>query len=497
VSILTVANIVANGLPPLGKRSHSSSAGSSSRGQSNYGVKIKVLGGKFGILDDFESENLVVHRSVIWDTARGTEDRRLPTWSGEAEIQTHVTTVLQDCSKAAGLAPLITILREETLSIADAMGKGNRGDTTVIVNDTQMLTGVAEVKLPKFDFRKTFQIVDYMIDLRNSFNVRFVYGILTTYEEWSILWFKDTNDAAKSTSRKEYDSLCMAGSANDYSIGETVTVYQSKIYKCTEPALTAALASVLYKMSKSPIYIPSKYVDERARYIHATKTDIKFRKLPNGMTFLYSMPPVQTVNFYILSYFHRGGDGRVALVASESGHLAIAKFLLGADTMSKLEVEKQNWGILWGVNCRIIDLNERHGLLIPYCMTFNQFRKVGQRFSSLPTWNKRLSNVEDDTVSDELNEPINFPMLQMYQKDPLSVAEQALATMSLKSAVHLDLELRHLALLPVTNNVTNIYDLKPILIDLTRVSMSVNREDAVKAATDGLTYLKEQLESIA
>ncbi len=63
-----------------------------------------------------------------------------------------------------------------------------------------------------------------MLDLRNSFNVRFVFGIVTTYEKWRVYWFKDTDAAARSTSKTEFDNLCLSGSANDYSISSNETL---------------------------------------------------------------------------------------------------------------------------------------------------------------------------------------------------------------------------------------------------------------------------------
>jgi hypothetical protein len=162
------------------------------------------------------------------------------------------------------------------------------------------------------------------------------------------LWFEDSQEAANISSKEQYDELCLAGSANEYSIKKgTVKIFQSKVYQYSDPELVECLATLLYKVSMTPVYNPAKFIDERSRYVYATSTTIKYTSLPKNLkTFKYAMPPKQTRNFYILSYFHRGGCGRVALVTSESGNLTVVKFLYqdGEDLndLKKALLEEQN-----------------------------------------------------------------------------------------------------------------------------------------------------------
>lgn len=66
--------------------------------------------------------------------------------------------------------------------------------------------------------RKYYQVVDYMIDLRNVFDVRYVFGIITTYDEWRVFWLEDTERAAAITDKDVYDEQCAALSATDRAI---------------------------------------------------------------------------------------------------------------------------------------------------------------------------------------------------------------------------------------------------------------------------------------
>ena len=347
-----------------------------------------------------------------------------------------------------------------------------------------------------------YQIVEYMVDLRNSFNVRFVFGVYTTYEKWKILWFQDSQEAANSASKEQYDELCLAGSANEYTINRgTVKIFQSKLYQFSDPELIECLATLLYKVSMTPVYNPTKFIDERSRYVYATSTSIQYKSLPKNLKqFKYAMPHKQTRNFYILTYFHRGGDGRVALVTSESGNLAVIKFLYQDGHLTALKralLDEQNrWQNLWQVPCRIVKLNGQLGLLMPFCMPFNPHRSNDFQFSSLQTWNKLSPTNYYGMLSKELEGCINTNLLDIYQNSPLLAAEEALSVVAEKSCSHMDLSFRHVALLPRWNSQTRMYDFQAILIDLTRFESELNPQVAQLRAAEGLAMLKIELDQI-
>ncbi|KAJ8328240.1 hypothetical protein O5D80_003602 [Batrachochytrium dendrobatidis] len=494
-------NIVTNAFPPLGRRQLYSSAKSTTRRQSIYGITVQVEIGNFGILQELKLERLNKTGSLLWTEVVLSDRNTLDNWSGEIDIQTYVKNALKDCSRVCSFLKSLDVYREQTFSFAQIMDKkqGNRADAIVFVKDTAFITGVAEVKVPGSNLDDIYQIVDYMVDLRNSFNVRYVFGVYTTYEEWKILWFEDSQEAAESDSKKRYDELCLAGSANEYAITEgAVKIFQSKTYRFCDPELIECLATLLYKVSRTPVYNPTKFIDDRSRYVYATATSIQYKSLPKRLEyFKYAMPPKQTRNFYILSYFHRGGDGRVVLVTSESGNLAVIKFLYhdeDLDALRKaLEDEQNRWETLWQVQCRIVDLNGRSGLLMPFCMPFNPHRC---KFSSLQTWNKISSKFNYDLLSEELENCVNTQQLDAYQVSPLLAAKEALSTVADKLSSHMDLCFRHVALLPKRNSQTDFYDFQAILIDLTRVESELDPQVAHSRAAEGYAKLELELDQI-
>jgi hypothetical protein len=487
-------NIITKAFPPLGRRQLYSSAKSTTRRQSIYGIIVQVESGTFGILQELRLEHLNKTTSFLWTEA---ETGTLADWSGEIDIQTYVKYSLMDCLKVCPSLRKLAIHREQTFSFAQIMGnkQGNRTDATVFVRDTSSITGVVEIKVPGSNLEDIYQIVDYMVDLRNSFNVRYVFGVYTTYEAWKILWFEDSQVAAESNSMEQYDELCLAGSANEYMIRNgTVKIFESKTYHFCDPELIECLVTLLYKVSMTPVYNPTKFIDKQSRYVYATAKSIQYKALPNSLTyFKYAMPPKQTRNFYILSNFHRGGDGRVALVTSESGNLAVIKFLyhdgdLDATWIRKALLDEQNrWETFWQVQCRIVNLNGQYGLLMPFCMPFNEHRC---KFSSLQTWIR--SNDEYETLNDELEDCVNTQELHTYQESPLLAAKEALFAISQKLSSHMDLCLRHIALLPRWNSQTGFYNFQAILIDLTRVESELDSQVANSRAMED--YAKLQLE---
>jgi hypothetical protein len=173
-------NIVTKAFPVLGRRKLYSK--STTRLTSVYGIEAEVHSGTFAILKELRKPHLNGAKSILWAEA---ESGTLADWSGEIDIQTYVKAALLDCLKISPLLQKVSIYREETFSVAQIMGnkKGNKVVTTVFVKDTSNITGVAEVKVPKSIMDDIYQIVDYMADLRNSFNVRFVFGVDTTYEK--------------------------------------------------------------------------------------------------------------------------------------------------------------------------------------------------------------------------------------------------------------------------------------------------------------------------
>jgi hypothetical protein len=185
------------------------------------------------------------------------------------------------------------------------------------------------------------------------------------------------------------------------------------------------------------------------------------------------MPNRQRRNFYVLQYYHRGGDGRIALCCSRTGNLCVAKFLLHSEHEEEaLKKEANMWNLLWGTKCRVVKLKRRFALLMPFCF---HIRMIAQKptFCGLKIWNcvGRTSIVMkfDDHEVDEFKR-LNHTKLSMYQNNPMAAAKEALTCMLKHKIRHNDLKWVHVALLPSFSDSSNTVDLIPILLDLTRTT---------------------------
>ena len=177
--------------------------------------------------------------------------------------------------------------------------------------------------------------------------------------------------------------------------------------------------------------------------------------------------------FYILQYYHRGGDGRIALACSGKGNLCVLKFPLDLENENEtLEKEAKLWNFLWGTECRVVKVRSRRALLMPFC--FHVRIITGKPvFCSIQTWKKRsLSEIpllKDKEVSDF--ELLDMAMLQSYVTNPIeNVLHKCIRRMLSCNISHDDLKWEHLALWPKFNDLSGKFEVQPILLDLTRTS---------------------------
>ena len=74
---------------------------------------------------------------------------------------------------------------------------------------------------------------------KNFYNQRFVFGILTTLDEWKICWLNDTDKCARS------DEIIQDTFISRFQPNLEREIYSSKVYKHTDPDLTRVLLSAM------------------------------------------------------------------------------------------------------------------------------------------------------------------------------------------------------------------------------------------------------------
>ncbi|KAI3646441.1 hypothetical protein MP228_009369 [Amoeboaphelidium protococcarum] len=132
-------------------------------------------------------------------------------------IKQRVDYALSDCIYATGLEQLVQIVPGVKFPSSSKSYNQTELGVSKLNDDIERMIGAVQVKRPPnsvynsgFDMNDIQQIVSYLYDLRVSFGVRLVFGILTTYEKWRFIWFddEDTASAISATSVKEYFEFC-------------------------------------------------------------------------------------------------------------------------------------------------------------------------------------------------------------------------------------------------------------------------------------------------
>jgi hypothetical protein len=452
-------------LPSLGDPRFGSRRKTTVLRKSLYAVNVQLLRDDFGILDEFRCDQLneQAHSLLMTEVEYGSLNER---WKG-VDITLYTDLIMKDICRAAGILCCSTKTRVSKFSLSCVFGT-NPGNVLSLFTDTGLVVGVFHIVIPGYPMDCVSQVVDYMVDIRNASSVKYVYGVLTTYEEWRILWFSDTNDAAGQTTTKAYDELCASAVETNYVMSGDLHVYASKVYSHSDPELIEVLASFVYKSSNSPIVNPKRFLDPNRVYLKATHDALLYETLPKGLQFFtYSVPNRSETTFHILKYYRSGGDGRVALCTTPDGNLGVLKFPV--DESLDLDKEAELWNKLWGTDVPIIRVCSRRALLFPFCFHIKVLENKPV-FCGLSEWNGIKSpDHQDLNGDDQIRDKVNPVQLKYYQEDPAIACRTALERMCEFGLEHGNWKWDHVALLPKYNTNTDQYDLSPILLDLSFV----------------------------
>ncbi|KAJ3070316.1 hypothetical protein HK102_006711 [Quaeritorhiza haematococci] len=470
--------LVRKGFPPLGPYNLGKSQSSSKTPQSPHLSGQSVTWepfAHFGILREYTLEKLINSKSILWQQAQ-EKGGNLGGWNGESMIQQFVHGAFDDVVRLARLLEELTLYKEVYFV------SQFRPDIGIIRNHAGTVVGVCEVKKPSRrsgsnrsdleDEDLLRQITNYMLELRYSHGLTFVFGIITTYEEWRILWFDDTDPAARADNLEQMNALT-AAAAKTPAPHDVEKGFYTRVFKHTEPALVEALVTLSHKMYLAPTHPPSSFLVSGRKFASVTATRFTWELLPKEHFRLsYEMPSNRFDGpFFLLRSYHGGGDGRVWLAASTKGKLAVIKYSVDGDNDS-LNAEAARWREIWDVpDVRVITVMGRPALVIPFA--FHVRRDPGSgtpTFMPAHEWTgsmRNLTNVAAILDNREISDNTNFDEepFQTYINNPLEAARVALDHMAEKGWEHDDVEWRHVALLPKQQPHTGRWTVTPIMID--------------------------------
>ncbi len=458
----------------------------------------------FPIMEDLDLDES--QPSLVWQRCQNSE------WLHETSIRNTVELAISDIINACQLGSTLAALPEVTFVGLDPkhpdrtdIALGRRGHMRPIV-------GAIEVKKPpnqaqrekqiKFNMNDCGQIVQYLYDLRACHGVRFVMGILTTYEEWRFVWFEDSHEAVMSVLSQKYGSMCTKSPENTpvespveegtndglASIPEKVRIIRSKIYRYDDVSLIPKIASACFKWSLTPWDKVLGFFHPKRMYqtIKLDSKEVGYRTLPK-VTFTYQFPPHgATKYYYILRVYRRTGDGKVALWCTENGNLGVLKFCFDDDDDGKRNAEReaQGWKELWGISVLVKKVLGNYCVFMPFVFHIRRYVD-GLRFCPVQAWNHKFDQPSwedlfgcDVTEDSELKQD---PKVKMFFEDKFKVAEEALKVMHKKGKILPDEELKweHVGLLPVPGAKKGAWTVKPVIFDLTRLTEIKTHQKAV------------------
>ena len=332
-------------------------------------------------------------------------------WGSEAQVYSLVERVLRNVSLEIGMSQMNSI---QQLSLFEAF----KPDIWIVCA-FGIPIGLVEVTSslvsnPPLENPMCFgQIYDYLTYLKECLGVVDPFGILTTYDEWQIVWLPESDDYATASqlppsygqppASTNYPS-CVQGpqyhlmdldppnwdknpalhipsagrditeSMGDLSLAnpqparsdnsQDRVLHGTNIICWNDPKLSFFLASVLHKMNASPRNSIEMSLQLSRSYIFVSKDTWQWEKPKQSVSLhVKSTIPSEVDHAFLLADLGGGGDGRVWLGSTASGEVFVAKF---SEDESSLQQEKQLWESIWNCSTRVTQLNNYSVLLMPW-----------------------------------------------------------------------------------------------------------------------------------
>ena len=379
-------SIFVDGLPPIRCVRRCSSSKSATSKSEHEAATVTV--NEFRQLEDMEPVRTDCGPPIIWlRSNKMVKAGRQLQWSSESALTDYVKTVLEDVINEAGL--LSCLFCETEMSLFDAQ----RPDILLICAFGFPI-GFIEVKKPgsMHDPKIHGQIFDYLTYIRTYMGRRQTFGILTSYNEWRIIWMPDTQDLALTTLLPEsFDPDCIPGPSAilpteppNWSVDETPflhhdeeievqptprerTLFGTDVIQWNDRRLPHLLISCIKKMMSSPMnpIAPLRLVPNRS-YIYVANDNWRWEKVSEEKELVIegSSAPSYFQHAFLLADLGGGAEGRAWLAATKQGKVCVIKF---SDDKGSLECEAEVWNKAWPqCKVKVKQLNRRWGLVMPW-----------------------------------------------------------------------------------------------------------------------------------
>ena len=247
--------------------------------------------------------------------------------------------------------------------------------------------GVVEVKKPSTATVNVFssqgilcQVYEYLRILRMLYGIRWCFCILTTYVEWAICYLHDCGNIAAidepavvDQQSDEFQNGMNSVGEFEISISDSVLdipslpssaepsfqLQVSEVISYNDLKLAYLLASVVYKMAKSP---RCRVLSQKGkRMMFSSDGRKEWADLRSHKIHLNDFVGVDVTAIYLLKALGEGAEGKCFLACDEHGRSCVAKFHFAdrdvslLDLKMKLTAIQHNWHTIFGIPCAVLN----------------------------------------------------------------------------------------------------------------------------------------------
>ena len=344
------------------------------------------------------------------------------------------------------------------------------------------------------------QLYDYMLKEKYFYNQKYIFGILTSLDEWKICWLPNCDKYAKADFLIEND-LEEDFSESDQELNvddlkDERIIHSTKIYKHTDKDLGKIILSVLVKCYNSPRNLVTLLSTTRA-YIYLKQDTwqwIQYKQniideLSNNINL--NIPHGNTSKFTVLRYFNGGKYSKIRLVISDQGNIIVLKEFLDENSEITAIQEEKCWHKINKVKKVCIKtVVNKPTLIMP--LVFHAHVDIRHKKIFIPL-DLKIWSVEDKALSDDLPEKLEIINQQLlkFKINIREIAEDLIEKCAEEKYVHDDFEFRHMAVRPIIEN-DKVVKLDPVLIDFQYMTKVNTEEEARNIMQEKLNNLYEE-----
>ena len=413
-------------------------------------------------------------------------------FSSESDLQFLIRLALNDIIRAANLKDQITLNNEVSLD-------GCRPDIWVLEVQDELHHPVCavEVKQPNekglSDPHVLGQMYDYLDQLRIVHNRKDIFGILTNYHSWRVVWLhgsslafdngseqKDNGDVNGLT--EQFATVSLEGNADRMTDQDVDITYGrhmmgTEIFPYDHKDLLHILLSLVQRLSLIKYDVNSLEMTGKKRFFKLLAPDTSSWHEVEFPTFSLRCPHGNTTNLLLLYDYGRGADGRAWLACSKTGELIVLKFLTGLSdegATQRADEESRMWNILYEAKARALTLVCRSVVAMPFVFTTRPDPNSPRGLKFEATLSPKR-----DTSAPQFSQDVR----SLSQVQPEMMAREAVETIVSKGYIHEDVHWRHVGAMPeFSEDNCTVLSFRGVFIDLTRVSkytsLGLTREEA-------------------